>query len=331
MATYQPIRGPVQWSAVNDSEEYTAGTGGSDTQPFADGGFVRGIVPMDTGAIIFQEDKIRTMQRTNNQTVFGFSVLHNNIGCFAPNSITAARNTFYWYAQGGFYEGMEAKPIGEEYVNRWIEEKATPEDRMNMRGAMDPVNKIVWWSIKGADETYFLLGYNWVLQEWCHAEVDVAYILNAIPSGYTMDTWDDLGATFDDLPFTFDSPVWGGSGVLLLAGFDVDGDYGFFSGTNLEATLETNDYEGNLGNYMYIGSSRMITDATIDNVTGQIGYRDFPGDPITWATEKSADTNTGRIWHNQRAQTARLRNKIAASSWNTTKGAIVFARDGGSF
>ena len=319
----------VQWSAIFDSEDYTPGSGGSGDQPFDDGGEVQGFVSFDKGAIVFQEDKIRIMERLSNQTIFNFRILHASIGCYAPKSIVKSRDTFYWYAQGGFYAGQNAEPIGAEKVNNWIEEKATPEARAEMVGSIDPINKLVVWSVEGQDSKHFLIGYSWVLGKWFHAEIDIPFPLVAAPSGYTFDTWDEAAPTFDELPYTFNSPVWSGSGVAVLSGFNKSGDFGFFSGPFITPELETADNELTQGQQSFVNSFRVISDSPGTGITGQVGVRQFHGDPLHWCDPLTADDETGLIWTDCRGQNHRFRVSIANDIWSNTDGIIAYANSAG--
>lgn len=320
----------IQWSGVNDSEYYTAGERGSDTQSFSDGGNVQALLGAERGCVIFQDDKVRFAERTSDQAVFIIRVIHEKIGCFAAGSVAGVRNDFFWYDQGGFYQGFDAIPIGANRVNDYVRQNTSTSARKLMRSAVDPIRKIVWWSVKNTSGDYIMLGYNWITQKWTIAELDVALIFQAIPPGYTFDTWDDLGATFDDLPYTFDSSVWAGDNILVLGGVTSAGAFGYFDSTNLEATLESHDIEMNKGGYTFINALRMVVDVAIASVTGKVGTRQFHGDTLTWSSSSSADSSTGRMWFNHRGFTHRFRCVIAAgATWYNTTGCQAYGRAAG--
>lgn len=319
----------VAWSGVNDATFWTYGQRGSDQQLFPDGGFVKGLVGQSNGAVIFQDDKIRTMDRVGGNLVFAFRVLHEAIGCFSSYSIIPVRNTFYWYSQGGFYEGPEATPIGEARVNNFVRKNSNAGFRKVMRGAQDPNSKLVWWLIQDTDDSRYMLGFDYVLRKWTRANMDVDCIFGAIPAGYTIDGIATVAATMDEIPYPFDSAFWQGSGVRTLAGFNGDGDFGFFQATPLAATIETHDIELSPGAYSFVNSMRLIGDPARANVTGKLACRRYPGADLTWSDGVTPDESTGRMWFRKRGQTFRARIDIAASDWNNVNGVMMYAKGAG--
>lgn len=319
----------VAWSGVNDSEWWTYGQRGSDQQVLPDGGKIQGAVGQNSGAVIFQDDKIRLMERVSGNLVFSFRVLHEAIGCFSPNSIIPVRNSFFWYDQGGFYEGLEANPIGAERVNRFIEANSNAAFRKVMRGAADPTKKLVWWLIQDSDDTRYMLGFDWVLRKWTRATMDVDYIFPAISPGYTIDGMAALGYSIDELPYPMDSTFWQGTGVRTLAGFTGAGDYGYFQTSSLAATLETHDIELAKGDYAFVNSMRLTGDPSYANVTGKIGTRRFHGEAITWSSGQTPNSTTGRMWFRKRGKTHRARIEIAASDWDNVNGVMLYAKGAG--
>ncbi len=319
----------VAWSGVNDSEWWTYGQRGSDQQVLPDGGKVQGVVGQSSGAVIFQDEKIRIMERVSGNLVFTFRVLHEAIGCFSPNSIIPVRNSFFWYDQGGFYEGLEANPIGADRVNRFIETKSNASFRKVMRGGRDPLKKLVWWLIQDTDDSRYMLGFDWLLRRWTRATMDVDYIFSAISPGYTIDGMAALGYTIDTLPYPMDSVFWQGSGVETLAGFNTDGDFGYFQTTSLAATLETHDIELAKGDYAFVNSMRLVGDPDRANVTGKIAQRLFHGEALSWSSGQTPNANTGRMWFRSRGKTHRARIDIASSDWDNANGVMLYAKGAG--
>jgi len=322
--------GGIAWSGVNDSEYYTYGFRGSDSQSFPDGGVVQGVIPHGNGAIVFQRDKIRILERVSGNLTFSVRVLQENIGCFSPQSIVRVRNDFFWYDQDGFYRGLEAQPIGAERVNRFTASTAAENRRKFIRGANDPVKQVVWWVIDTGDTASFRLGYDWALDRWTRSDETVDFIFPATTPGYTIDTIDGLFGSMDAIAIPFDSSFWAGTGVLALAGFTVSGSFGYFQGFNQAAVLETNDFEVNPGNYGYIQSARHISDCAYSSATFQLGHRPFHGQAITWPTAVTASGNTGRAFLRRRGKTHRVRLNIAANAtWGVSNGVTVYAKSAG--
>jgi hypothetical protein len=321
----------VAWSGINNSEYWTYGFRGSDVQSFPDGGRIQGIVPYGQGAVIFQRDKIRLMERVSGNIIFAVRILHESIGCFAPLSIVSIGNDFFWYDQGGYYRGINAQPIGAERVNRYAAETASATYAKNMRGISDPTKQLVWWLIDTSSTDTEMLGYDYQLNKWTRAVQDVDFIFPAITPGYTIDAIDDLFPTMDDIAFPFDSPFWNGNGILTMAGFTQAGEFGYFQGFNLAATLETNDFEIAAGNYGYLQSARVISDARYNECTVQVGYRPFHGETMTFATAVQPSSSTGRAFLRKRGKTNRIRvNFTEDATWNYANGVTVYARQAGA-
>lgn len=322
----------VAWSGINNITFWTYGERGSDTQSFPDGGAVQGFFEFDKGAAVFLEDKIYALDFVGGQTVFNSRVLHENIGCFAPYSIVPVRNTVFWYAQGGFYEGLEAAPIGAERVNRYILDNADSETLDQMRGFVDPKRKMVWWAYQDSNAMFVWLGFNWVTRKWTYAEPNIEFLLPVVvSSGATFDTWDNFASTFDGLPGTFDSAIYASSNLAEIGGFNNSGAFGFINGPALEATLETGDIEADEGHFSFIQSSRLVSDASLSDASGRIGTRQFHGQAIDWSDSVIPDTSTGRLWFSgRRGMTHRIRNVIASTAdWNNTRGCEVYMRMAG--
>lgn len=319
----------VAWSGVNDATYWTYGYRGSDYQTFPDGGDVKGVIGYGNGAVVFQSDKIRVIERTGGNYVFSTRVLHERLGCFAPYSIVQARNQFFWYDQAGFYMGLEGRPIGNERVNRYVEGISTSAGRALIRGCPDPSRDMVWWIIPKADGTTFMLGYDYTHDKWTQSDTQLDLLFAAISPGYTIDGLGTLGYTMDTIPYPFDSPFWQGSGVQTLAGFSTAGAYGYFQDDPQIATFETVDLELATGETGYVNALRITGDMDYSAVTAQTGYREFPGDPITWTTETAADASTGRVWLRARGSTLRFKVNIASSDWSNATSVMAWVRKAG--
>lgn len=320
----------VAWSGPNNATYWTYGFRGSDTRTFLDGGTVQGVLGINSDALVFQDDKIRILRYVGGDIVYQVSTLHENLGCFSPASIVAARGVPYWYAEGGFFAGMDARPIGAERVNEWIEREVTAENRALIQGTIDPTENVVWWRIPLSNGTAFMLGYDYVLDKWLRSDTNTTYIFPAISPGYTIDDLGTLGYTMDTIPYPFDSPFWAGSGVQNLAAFGPTHLFGYFAGESQEAVLETNDYEINTGAHAFVQSARLIGDASYANVTLAAGTRNWHGEAIMWGSDVTPSSSTGVAWLRSRGKLHRIRATIAQSDWENTNGAMIYAKQAGS-
>jgi hypothetical protein len=89
-----------------------------------------------------------------------------------------------------------------------------------------------------------LLIYNWFTERWTRVLVETEIIFaGATQTSYTLEQLDAFGdGTLEGLPFSLDSSFWTGTLALLLFGFDTSHKSGAFSGTSLEATVETGEF-----------------------------------------------------------------------------------------
>lgn len=320
----------VAWSGINNSEYWTYGFRGSDAQSFPDGGRIQGIVPYGSGAVIFQRDKIRIMERVGGNIIFSIRVLHENIGCFAPLSIVSVGNDFFWYDQGGFYRGIQAQSIGAERVNRYAAATVDAAYAKRIRGINDPTKKMVWWLLDTSSTEKEMLGYDYQLDRWTRSDEQADFLFPAITPGYTIDSIYDLFPTMDEIEFPFDSPFWNGNGILTMAGFTSAGEFGYFQGFNQAATLETNDLYINQGGKAFLQSVRMISDVDHASTTVQVGTRGFHGEAITWGEAKVPGGTSGRAWSRLRGGLHRVRVNIAENAtWNVAQGVVAYLKSAG--
>lgn len=319
----------VAWSGVNDATYWTYGYRGSDSQTFPDGGDVQGVLGLGKNALVLQDDKIRMIEWVGGSLTFQTRVLHEGLGCFAPQSAVSIRSIPFWYAESGFFMGLDAKPIGAERVNHYVEQVSNPANRALITGAVDPSENIVWWLVPKVDGTKFMIGYDWLLDKWTQSDTNIDIIFPAISPGYTIDSLGTLGYTMDTIPYPFDSPFWQGDGISQLAGFSSTGRFGYFSGVNQAATLETNDIEFNPGGYAYSQSARMISDAPYSLCAIQAASRAFHGQPLIWTTSDPVQSSTGVSWVRKRGKTHRFRATISSGDWYHSNGLTVYYKPAG--
>jgi hypothetical protein len=86
---------------------------------------------------------------------------------------------------------------------------------------------------------------------------------------------------------------------------------GFFSGANLEATLETSE-QGLDGKRIFMGGFRPVTDAP--SVYGSASYRERTSDTPTSLAEIAMNTRTGRCDLRRSTRYSRMKVRIPAST-----------------
>jgi hypothetical protein len=226
----------------------------------------------------------------------------------------------------------EAKPIGERRINRYVREISDEDSLKLMNAAVDPVGKVVWWSIQLTNGNRIMLGYDWIMDEWTYSDTDIALAFPAITPGYSMDAmYDILGWTMDEIPYTFDSAFWSGSGVESLAGFDADGNFGYFQAAAAQAIIETNDLEFRPGGESFLRSVGLVIDTDRANVTVEVGTKDVLNGTTTWSTAETLNTYSGRAFPRVTGRTHRIRFTIASSNWKNMRSIEYAALPSGSY
>jgi hypothetical protein len=307
----------IQWSGINNSEQWTPGEELSDINSFPDGEELMAVSTNGSGAILAFRRGFRTMTfAPDSGFVFVFSPFMEGNGCTAPLSLVEiGRGDFVYYSDTGFYRGVSGTPVGAERVDKWIQEVAADGSLEQLRGVADPFRKVVLWRYVDAGGDGYVIGYSWQLDRWFQSDTVVSGLGVFATSGYTLEDLDAVSASIDALPFSLDSPAWGGARPSF-AGFDADFRFGFFAGLPQEATVETGAIEFSPGYRSYVDPVRTISDAVGGTV--QCGALDDFNDTPTWGPEISVNARSGLANVRTDARLHIFRRKIPAGVvWNS--------------
>ncbi|HNG54577.1 MAG TPA: hypothetical protein PLR85_14415, partial [Nitrospira sp.] len=202
----------IQWSGLNDTTNWTSGTGSSDYQDFPDGGIVRGVAGGEFG-IVFQDQTIRRMSYLpGSAIIFQIERITQDLGLFAPYSIVRAGAMVYFRAGQGFYKiapGGYPEQIGRERVDRTFLEDLDTSNLQLFIGAADPRSSRVFWAYKsgaGATGLYDkLLGYDAALDRFFPLTASGEYLTGISQAGITLENLDTVSSSIDALTLTLDS------------------------------------------------------------------------------------------------------------------------------
>lgn len=243
------------WSGANDAEYWTFGQKQSDYQILPDGGRINGILSGEFG-IILQRDCIRRMDYVAGNAIFEFNVVSTNIGCVTVHSVAQWGILGFFLSDEGFmmWTGSEVVPIGNEIIDRTFGSLYDGGDWDSMSAAVDPVNRVVMWSM--GDKIYC---YNWILQKWTTITYAAPIIFSGVTEGLGIDDQDPtFGATDDDLDASglpsLDDPSFKGGDPKSYV-FSDTFTMGSFSGTPMAAAFATNDIafaEGNVAHFTFV-------------------------------------------------------------------------------
>lgn len=316
----------IHWSALNDTTGWTSGTSSSDYQDFPDGGIVRGVAGGEFG-VIFQDQAIRRMSYVpGSPIIFQIDRITQDLGLFAPYTIVSSGSTVYFYSNKGFYKieaGGLPEQIGRERVDRTTFDDLDRANLQLFQGAADPRGTRLFWAYKsgaGASGLYDkLLGYDKALNRFFPISASGEYLLGVSQAGITLENLDSVSSSIDALTLTLDA--YASSVQPQIAQFNSDHKQGFFTGDNLEATLETGE-QGADGNTFTVRGFRPITDAA--TIYGRVSHRMTQSGSFTNDDEVLINSRTGRVDNKMRdTRYARLKLRIpSATSWTFCAGVV---------
>lgn len=317
----------LKWSGINDFHFWTPGQRGSDEQVLPSGGDIQGLIPQANNALVFQQNKISQMIFVPDANiVFTFSTVDPDRGVYAPRSlVNIGSGDFVYLAKNGFFRGIEAKPIGAQRVDKWFFDQAS-DGAQFVSGVADPYQKIVWWRFADAGGTNYLLGYDYQLDAWMYSTTDAVELMEAATVGYTLEDLDAFG-TLDDLAYSLDDRFWAG-GLPGFAGFNSQNKFGFFSGANLEALIETEDRALNYPRRAVTNRVQVLVDTNASQVA--LAAKETQGGPLSFGAFRSQEASLPWISTRLSGKWHRARVKIpAGTTWTHASGVDIGFSDGG--
>lgn len=309
--TSWPTPGSAAAAAVQSDYNDTVGEGGAIT------GIVGNLGTAD--AAVFFERAVWRMIYVGPPAVFNFVPAEGVRGTHAPGSIVQLGSICFYLGEDGFYlfDGTQSIPIGANKVDRTFYADLDPGGFFAICGAVDPVNKLVMWAYPGTGHSNYLpnriIIYNWVTQRWSIADIDCEIIFRALTFGYTLDGLDATGYNLDTLPFSLDSRVWTG-GNILLGAFNTSHVLGYLSGSNLAATVDTDEVQPFGGQRAFFRNTRPIVEGTSVTPSVAVGYRDTANSMVTFSSP-SVQNSLG--WCPLRGSGRMVRGRITVPAAST--------------
>jgi len=188
-ANVDGVTNKVQWADLNDETKWNAGaTSQSDFQIIVDGGSIQNITGGEIG-IIFLEKAIYRMSYIGSPYFFQFDAISRNLGCLVGNSVAQFGGMSYFLSDDGFYscDGRTITPIGVEKIDRYFFSTFDLNNADTMSSTVDPIRKLVIWNYPTVAGGRALIIYNWQLQKWTRADMDVNYVASAASTGVTLE------------------------------------------------------------------------------------------------------------------------------------------------
>jgi len=322
----------VRWSGLNDTATWEDGgqSSQSDYQDLVSAvGPITGLIGGEYLTIITERSIIRGTY-VGTPLVFQFDKAADNLGSFAPRSITAWGRLVFFLSDDGFYmfDGINVKPIGANKVNKYFFNDLIGAKLDGICAAIDPKNTTVMWSYAGegfdGSTNNKLMIYNYSLDRWSTGEIDFEFMNTSAQEAFSLDALDEISTDLDSLPYSLDSWAWL-DGDIGIGGFNGSHKFGKLAGTNATATIDTTEFEGAKGRRSTLTSATPIIDGGTTTVT-----------PITRASQADTQTvgtavsmtDTGTTPIRSTSRFHRLRC-TSTGSFTTLKGVDVSARPEG--
>jgi len=201
----------IQWSAINDTGGWTAGTNLSDIQEFPDGGPVQGVSGGEIGYVV-QERCIRTMQFLPGDTtyIFNFSRVLHDRGCISKYGYVCIGNNLYFVAEDGFYAvtGQQVVPIGHDKVDQWFLANSDRDRRNEIQAFSFVTAPHIAWAFHSSSASHNydrLIIYDWSNQKWSKATEEAQVWATSALSAVALDLDTTGSEPFDavlDIPST---------------------------------------------------------------------------------------------------------------------------------
>lgn len=222
---------------------------GANGGTLTDGGALQCGFDLKNGvAILFQLTAMRIVQFGNavSPALYSINKAADGRGTVGPRAAIAFDGTAYYLATDGFYKFNLSSgnvSIGSQKVNSWFLKNADNSKFNLIRAALDPKNKIVYWSFFSKTNTSSIVAdriicYAWELDEFFTLTVNTTALSEIATPGYTLDAMDAFGTLDAMTQIPLDDRFWQGSQPVFGA-LDSTYHFGTFSGQPMAATLQS--------------------------------------------------------------------------------------------
>ena len=240
---------------------------------------------------VWCERKIYVMSYAGPPTVWDFAEVESQRGTLFPQSVIGYGPFSFGFCQDGPYmfNGQTLSPIGQGKFSNSVMLDFDQANADRMSAAIDPVNNCVVWgypssnSVDGTPDR--LLFYHWPTGKASLCNVSHEILMSVAASfGFTLEQLDNVSSSVDALPASLDSDIWSASGRTLLGAFSTAHKLGYFSGTNLAATLRTGEAQIYPGRKALVKRARPLVQGTSATMTVTPYTRDLQHESATAGT-----------------------------------------------
>lgn len=297
----------IRWSGqeLPGDWAYSAQTQ-ADFQDIHGYGAIQGIVCDDSVWVLMQRAIVQ-MTYIGAPYVFRVDTRVEGKGCNVPESVVTVEGKTFFLSEDGFYmlQAGNLTPIGIGKINKYFLDKADNAQFQFMTAVADPRETLIYWNYVSNDAEDGtpdrILIYNYQTGEWSEAESTAAFIFNSRSLPWTVDQLDEFGS-IDNVPASFDDPIWAGGNSMLWA-MNIEGDVLAFTGNTLPALIETQEQHlinavralnpkatGDRTNVLGVRPFFEGADAT---ATVSVGSRSQSNGDVVWSTVSTTHPDTG--------------------------------------
>lgn len=314
----------IQWSGLGDATQWTSGTNSSDFQDLPDGGICRGCAGGEFG-FIFQETTIRRMTYVpGSPIIFSIDRIAQDVGLLAPYSLISNGNRVFFLSGAGFMQmqiGGTPEPIGKERIDRTFQADYDTGSIQMIIGSTEPESTRVYWGYKSQSGSTGLfdkiLSYDFILARWGGViSSSGEYLASLSRPGLTLENLDSISGSIDALAFSLDDVS--NAALAKLSAMNSSHKLCFYTGSNLEATLDTSEQTLDSQRRVRVKGLRPITDAA--GCYGSVSSRETLQAAATYSTEQIVNAR-GLCPANVSTRLARGHIRIpAGTTWTYASG-----------
>lgn len=271
----------VWWSALEDITGWTPGTGLSDNQDLPVGGKIMGGVGGEYG-LIFTERAIWRQDYVAADPVFTFNRITEELGCRIEGSLAAFQQTAIWFSNDGFYRiqgGETISAIGKQRVDREFLRQVNQAYLYRVSSAFDPETGDYVISFPDTSSTDGTPNQTWrysqTADRWTKSPIGVEFLLSyRAQAGYNTDTVDAVIGNTDATTYSVDTTLFLGSGAAALGAFSTSHKLATYSGSNLEAYVQTQQVELTPGRRSELLMVRPVCDGDTTGLSVDVEFTD---------------------------------------------------------
>jgi len=306
----------LAWAGITTLTNWTPGIDLSDDQELFVGGKIMGGIGGEYG-VIFTERAIYRQNYVGADPVFTFDRITEEMGAAVEGAIAGYQQAIVFLTWDGFYiirGGQEIAAIGKQRVDKTFWETVNQSFLYRVCSAFDPIRNLYCISFPSVlstdgtpDTTWF---YSLSADQWSKGTFGIEQLFSLrTQAGYNTDTVDAVITNTDFTSYSVDTALFSGSGRAALAGFSLNHKLETFSGTSLEALIETQEMQITPGRKSKILGIDPLVDGGVPSIS--LGYRDRPNDMLAW-TSYSAQNQIGFCPFRNEARYHRARLKVDA-------------------